>query len=80
MGRFNKLSYPGLRLVVKTALHFTRLKENRKTLNKGEAEWQMLGQIVYLLPSLSPEKEGGKGEKEKERKENKSDSFRHGSF
>lgn len=63
----NKL-FPVLRKDVKMALHLTRLEENRKTMNKGEVEWQMLGQIVYLLPNLKREKKsGGREKKERQR-------------
>lgn len=63
----NKL-FPVLRKDVKMALHLTRLEENRKTMNEGEVECQMLGQIVYLLPNLKREKKsGGREKKERQR-------------
>jgi len=63
------------------ALHLTRLEGNRKTMNKGEAEGQLLEQIVCLLPSLRLErKSGGREEKEDRDRETKPNPFTHRAF
>ena len=63
------------------ALHLTRLEENRKTMNKGEAEGQLLEQIVCLLPNLRLErKSGGRQKKEDRDRETKPNPFTHRAF
>lgn len=63
------------------ALHLTGLEENRKAMNKGEAEGQLLEQIVCLLPSLRLEKKsGGRGKKKDRDRETKPNPFTHREF